>query len=146
MDKKATAAVGNRSMPPCTVIPVLEYDDVEKAIDWLCHTFGFAERWRIGNHRAQLIFEGGAIVVTGRPAAAAPPSGHSLLVRVKDADAHYAHAGKQGAHILQSPADHPYGERQYTAEDPGGHRWTFSQSIADLAPEDWGGTPGKGMQ
>lgn len=22
--------------------------------------------------------------------------------------------------------------------DPGGHRWTFSQTIADVAPEDWG--------
>jgi hypothetical protein len=36
-------------------------------------------------------------------------------------------------------ADYPYGERQYTAEDLGGHRWTFSQSIADVAPEEWGG-------
>ena len=32
------------------------------------------------------------------------------------------------------------GERGYTAEDLGGHRWTFSQSIADVAPESWGGT------
>jgi hypothetical protein len=38
-----------------------------------------------------------------------------------------------------------YGERQYTCEDPGGHRWTFSQSIADLEPEEWGGTSGPGM-
>jgi hypothetical protein len=30
-------------------------------------------------------------------------------------------------------------ERQYTAEDLGGHRWTFAQSIADVAPEEWGG-------
>jgi len=36
-------------------------------------------------------------------------------------------------------ADYPYGERQYTVEDPGGHRWTFSQTIADVAPEKWGG-------
>ena len=31
------------------------------------------------------------------------------------------------------------GERQYTAVDLGGHVWTFSQSIADVAPEGWGG-------
>ena len=24
--------------------------------------------------------------------------------------------------------------------DLGGHRWTFTQAIADLAPENWGGT------
>jgi len=38
------------------------------------------------------------------------------------------------------PADYPYGERQYTAEGLAGHCWTFSQSIADVAPEEWGGT------
>ncbi len=32
-----------------------------------------------------------------------------------------------------------YGERQYSAEDPAGHQWTFSETIADVAPEDWGG-------
>jgi hypothetical protein len=37
------------------------------------------------------------------------------------------------------PTDFEYGERQYTAEDPFGHRWTFSQTLRDVAPEDWGG-------
>ena len=32
----------------------------------------------------------------------------------------------------------PYGERQYNAEDIGGHRWTFSQSIARGDPADCG--------
>jgi hypothetical protein len=32
----------------------------------------------------------------------------------------------------------PFVERQYTVEDSRGHRWTFSQSIADVAPEAWG--------
>jgi hypothetical protein len=41
-----------------------------------------------------------------------------------------------GAPIVSSPADYPYGERQYTAEDLAGHRWTFTQAIADLAPDD----------
>jgi uncharacterized glyoxalase superfamily protein PhnB len=40
---------------------------------------------------------------------------------------------------LDCPPDCPYAERQYTVEDPGGHRWTFSQTIADVAPEEWGG-------
>jgi uncharacterized glyoxalase superfamily protein PhnB len=37
----------------------------------------------------------------------------------------------------------PFGERLYSVEDVGGHRWTFSQSIADIAPEDWGATPAR---
>ena len=45
-----------------------------------------------------------------------------------------------GARITRPAADYPYGERQYSVEDLAGHHWTFSQAIADLAPEDWGGT------
>jgi hypothetical protein len=40
---------------------------------------------------------------------------------------------------VSPPTDYRYGERQYTAKDVGGHRWTFSQSIADVDPADWGG-------
>lgn len=122
-------------MPDSTVIPVLGYEDVGQAVDWLCETFGFTERWRAGNHRAQLRVGDGAVAVTAHPGA---PS--SVMVRVEDVDAHYERARERGARIQDSPTDYPYGERQYTAEDLGGHRWTFSQSIADVAPEDWGGT------
>ena len=65
------------------------------------------------------------------------------MVRVEDANRHYEHARQHGARILEPPTDHPYGERQYTAEDLAGRRWTFSQSIADVAPEEWGGTSGR---
>jgi uncharacterized glyoxalase superfamily protein PhnB len=64
------------------------------------------------------------------------------MVRVEDVNDHHEHARKRGARILQPPSDFPYGERQYTAADLGGHRWTFSQSIADVAPEEWGGLTG----
>ena len=37
------------------------------------------------------------------------------------------------------PTDFEYGERQYTAEDLAGHQWTFSETLADVAPEAWGG-------
>ena len=57
---------------------------------------------------------------------AADPLTHSVLVRVEDADRHHRQAAGHGATIIQPPTDYPYGERQYTAEDLGGHRWTFS--------------------
>lgn len=41
---------------------------------------------------------------------------------------------------LHPTTDYAYGERQHTAEDPGGHRWTFSPSIADVDPASWGST------
>jgi uncharacterized glyoxalase superfamily protein PhnB len=48
-------------------------------------------------------------------------------------------AASHRAQIVQAPADYPYGHRQYTVEDLGGTRWTFSETIADVAPEAWGG-------
>jgi uncharacterized glyoxalase superfamily protein PhnB len=132
-----TALAPNRSVPDAVVIPVLSYDDVPEAADWLCRAFGLRIRLRIADHRIQLVFGDGAVVVTGGLTGDA--ASHSLLVRVADVDEHCARAEASGARIVSPPADYPYGERQYTAEDPGGHRWTFSQSIADVDPADWGG-------
>jgi uncharacterized glyoxalase superfamily protein PhnB len=33
--------ITNRSAPTATVVPILVYDDVARAIDWLCAAFGF---------------------------------------------------------------------------------------------------------
>ena len=128
--------IANRSVPSATVIPVLPYEDIVRASAWLCRAFGFRERLRIGDHRAQLVYRDGAVILTDR----ASEGRAALLVRVDDADRHHDQARKAGARILQPPADHPYGERQYTAEDLGGHVWTFSESIADVDPATWGGT------
>lgn len=131
--------IANRSVPTATVIPVLAYADVTEAADWLCNTFGFGVRLRIAEHRAQLVYGEGAVVVTDGGGATGAAATHSLLVRVEDADRHHEQAARSGARILNPPTDYPYGERQYNAEDPGGHRWTFSQSIADVDPASWGG-------
>jgi uncharacterized glyoxalase superfamily protein PhnB len=132
--------LANRSMPAGAVIPVLGYDDVAEAADWLCEAFGFTERWRAGSHRAQLAIGDCAVAITENG-----PRGSNVMVRVEDVGAHYATASEAGAQILGPPTDHPYGERQYTAVDPGGHTWTFSQSIADVPPEDWGGAAGPAL-
>ena len=126
----------NRSVPDAHVIPVLAYPDVAEATRWLCDAFGLRLRLRIGEHRAQLLYRDGAVVATQGDE---PGVGHSLLVSVEDADAHFDHAVARGARIVSPPTDYPYGERQYTAVDLGGHHWTFSQSLADVDPADWGG-------
>jgi uncharacterized glyoxalase superfamily protein PhnB len=61
-----------------------------------------------------------------------------VIVRVENVDSHFEHAMRFGARILRPPADMPFGKRIYTAEDLVGHRWSFSQSIADVALEQWG--------
>jgi uncharacterized glyoxalase superfamily protein PhnB len=129
------------------VVPILVYEDVAKAIDWLCGTFGFTERLRAAGPggsvtHAQLAIAESAVMLGRQGGEFRPPRPNEVsqyvLVHVEDADEHFEHARQCGARILKSPTDMPFGERQYTAEDPWGHRWTFSQSIADVAPEAWG--------
>ena len=137
----------NRSAPRATVVPILVYEDVEKAIDWLCDTFGFTERLRAGAPggsviHAQLAIAEGAVMLGRRGGEFRAPRPNEIsqyvTVHVENVDEHFEHARQHGAKILKSPTDMPFGERPYTVEDPWGHRWTFSQSIADVAPEAWG--------
>ena len=139
------ADIDNRTMPSCTVIPELTYDDVTEAIDWLCDRFGFVERWHAGDHRAQLSIGKCTVAITEPRTSNVRPGPRDVLVRVPDAAAHHERARARGARIIREPTDFPYGERQYTAEDLAGHHWTFSQSIADVAPEEWGGTSGPAL-
>lgn len=54
----------NRSIPSATVVPVLICPDVREAVAWLNSAFGPEERVRIGeNHRSQLRFGSGAVIV-----------------------------------------------------------------------------------
>jgi uncharacterized glyoxalase superfamily protein PhnB len=146
----------NRSAPPGEVVPGLYYDDVEAAIDWLCGAFGFTERYRYGPEDHTV----GAFLAIGESSVALsearvgqtpdwdhngelrPPRGDfatgGVSVRVTDVDAHYDRATAFGARTFGPPTTYRFGERQYTAEDLAGHRWSFTQSVADIAPEDWG--------
>ena len=138
--------ISNRSAPSATIVPILIYEDVGQAIEWLCRAFGFTERLRaerdgiIGH--AQLSFGDGAIMIGRQGGPYKPPNAaeisHCIHVTVDNVDRHFEHARTAGARVVQPPADMPFGERQYTVHDLAGHRWTFSQHVADLAPEDWG--------
>jgi uncharacterized glyoxalase superfamily protein PhnB len=155
----ANAMIVNRSAPSGTIVPSLIYHDVAKAIDWLCDVFGFTERLRAAGedgkitHAQLAIGQGGVMLGASRTgqgfaspdsAEFRPPRANevsqTLSVHVEDVDQHYEHAKQRGARFLQPPTTYPYGERQYTAEDLAGHRWTFSQSVADVKPEEWGAT------
>jgi uncharacterized glyoxalase superfamily protein PhnB len=132
----------NRSVPSATVIPVLIYPDVRDAVDWLGAAFGFAERLRIGeNHRSQLAVGDGAVIIGDVRHDRRPPregeTTHSVMVRVEDVNSHCVRAREHGARILMEPTDFEYGERQYTAADPTGHEWTFSETLEDVDPASW---------
>ena len=136
----------NRSAPAATVVPIVIYKDVPAAIDWLSAAFGFSERLRAAHggvvSHAQLNIGDGAVMIgrAGGPFTS-PPGGHVhqyVVVTVDDVDRHCERATRFGAQIVQPLEDMPFGVRQYTASDLDGHWWTFSQNIADVAPEAWG--------
>jgi uncharacterized glyoxalase superfamily protein PhnB len=135
----------NRSIPTATVIPVLVYPDVRAAVAWLSDAFGFVERVRVGeDHRSQMrVGDDGAVIVADVRGEQQPPVGgtvtHVIKVRVADVDAQCERARSHGAPVLQEPTEYEYGERECTVEDPAGHRWQFTQTLRDVAPEEWGG-------
>jgi uncharacterized glyoxalase superfamily protein PhnB len=145
----------NRSRPP-GIIPTLYYDDVGKAIEWLVGAFGFNERFRYGPagnpQGAQLDAGDGAVMLsvarTGQSpdwkddSQLRPPRKDEVNaimgIHVDDVDAVHAGAKAFGAKIVHAPETYAFGERQFTAEDPAGYRWAFSQSVKDVTPESWG--------
>ncbi len=131
-------------MPLGPVIPVLAYPDVRAAVDWLVEVLGFVERVRIGpDHRAQLSFGEGSLIVAdvghGRVAPVGKEASQTVMLRVEDVASLCERVRKSGATIIGEPQDFRYGERQCTFQDHAGHRWTLTQTLADVAPEDWGG-------
>jgi uncharacterized glyoxalase superfamily protein PhnB len=139
--KFAARLMDNRSMPGNAVIPVLNYPDVRAAVEWLCKAFGFHERLRIADHRAHLGMAGEGIVVRHgiQPLSPIDRSTHAVMIRIDHLKLHHQRATSSGASVVSPPTTYPYGEQQYTAVDPWGHVWTFSETVADSDPAAWGG-------
>lgn len=119
------------------VIPVLTYEDISAAHDFLVQAFGFipggvhltAEGQPVhGEVRA-----GDTAIWLHRVTAehhldsprAADMANAGLVVFVDDVDAHFRHARAAGAQIDSEPIDQPYGQREYGVRDLEGHRWWF---------------------
>ena len=134
------------------VVPILAYEDVPKAADWLCHVFGFQERvgarlsWN-GGGMAWLEVGDGLICLSttdGKAGRSPKASGTSQLLKVyvDDVDQHFAHATAAGASVSSPLEDGFWGGRVYRAKDLEGHLWEFSQSGRDLPASRWRLPPG----
>lgn len=126
-----------RSMMPAPVIPVISYPDIAAAADWLVEVFGVQKRLIVFDHRIQMSYGGGNLVLTDKPSPG--PSGFNITLRVADCRAACERARAKGAEIVQEPTDFFYGERQCDLVDPWGVRWMLSETIADIDPTEWGG-------
>jgi uncharacterized glyoxalase superfamily protein PhnB len=134
-------------------VPMLSYEDVAAAIDWLGRAFGFRESGqRYSNPdgtvtHAEMELDG-ALIMLGWPGpdyqdpahhvevcdharkwSEVPHVVNGVLVYVDDVDRHVEQARAAGATILSEPRDEPYG-RVYNAADHAGHRWMFMQPPA----------------
>jgi uncharacterized glyoxalase superfamily protein PhnB len=127
----------NRSMPASPLIPVIGYPNVDAAADWLCATFGFEVRLRIGDHRIQLERDGAWLVVRKGETRSGGAGLCSMMLRVEDVDQAAETVAGASGRITQEPATHIYGERQCSVVDPWGVAWTLSETVADVAPEEW---------
>ena len=129
--------------PPTGVpqlMPLLPYDDIGGAVDWLENAFGFSEllegrteapdgevvhaELEIGSGRIMLGSAGGH---GSNPPRATGHSSQMLCVYVTDVDAHYTRAQAAGAEIAAPIEDKFYGDRVYEVLDLEGHRWSFHQ-------------------
>ena len=139
----------NRSAPTASVVPILVYEDVGAALEFLTRAFGFTERlraeWGGAISHAQMDVGAGSIMMGKQGGPFKAPGDTNTVsqyahVHVEDVEAHFARARSAGATILKEPEDMPFGVRQYTAKDVGGHWWTFSQNVRDVDPAEWGAT------
>jgi uncharacterized glyoxalase superfamily protein PhnB len=143
------------------ITPMISYEDVGLAADWLIRAFGLREELRYEEPDGRVTHVelrlGAGAVMLGNPgphyesprrhrescAAAAKWSEVPFVVDgvhayVDDVDAHLERARAAGARILSEVEDTPFGDRHYRVEDLEGHRWMFAQKLGDVPPEEWG--------
>jgi uncharacterized glyoxalase superfamily protein PhnB len=115
------------------LIPVVPYDDIRAAHDFLVDVVGLTSAGVIedgdGNVVHAEVLAGGRRIwlhaVAGgltNPRRAEAATG-GLVIHVADVDAHFERANAKGATILRQPTDEDYGQREYGLEDPEGHPW-----------------------
>ena len=123
------------------VIPLLVYADIPAAHDFLVNAFGFesggVERTPSGEAVHAEVRAGETTIwlhrVTAEHELGSPSTkgvmGSGLVVHVDDVDAHFQRAKAAGATIDSEPTNQPYGQREYGARDPEGHRWWFASPL-----------------
>ena len=124
------------------IIPVLTYQDIAAAHDFLVQAFGFSSGGVHRNADGQAIHgevhAGDATIWLHRVIAehqlqspqSSDVANSGLFVYVDDVDAHYEQARTAGARVDSQPIDQPYGQREYGARDLEGHRWWFATPLA----------------
>ena len=125
-----------------TVIPGLRYQDVPKAIDWLCRAFGFEKHLVVPGPgdtiaHAQLTYGNGMVMLgsAGKhgegyddllrtPSEVGGANTQAPYVIVEDPDAHHAQATARGPKLFSISRIRTIG-RGYSCRDVEGNVWSF---------------------
>ena len=119
------------------LVPLLVYEDIAAAHDFLVQAFGFeprgVERDPNGMPVHAEVLAGEATIWLHRvdsrndlvSARSSTTATFGLYVQVDDVDAHFMRAQAKGAKVEGVPQDRPYGVREYASRDIEGHRWWF---------------------
>lgn len=126
------------------MFPALRYQDGPAAVEWLQRALGFVPHMVVPGPdgsvaHAEMSFGGGMVMLGSAPnpdpANPWSTTAMGLYVRVDDVEAHYAKAKAAGAEIVMELYDTPYGSREYSLRDPGGHLWSFG-TYDPLKPQE----------
>jgi uncharacterized glyoxalase superfamily protein PhnB len=123
------------------VIPVVVCEDIAATHDFLVDAFGFepggVQHDGEGHPVHGEVRGGDAVIwlhaVSPEHELASPRTmqavSSGLVVHVDDVDAHFHRAAAAGAVIDSEPTNQEYGQREYGARDPEGHRWWFATPL-----------------
>jgi uncharacterized glyoxalase superfamily protein PhnB len=125
--------------PDPQVVPYLLYADAGAAMDWLIKVFGFTARARDVNsdgtvRHAELVLDNGGVIMLGSPGPDFRGPGELgevtqlQCITITDLPGHRDRARAAGANVSEIGI-RANRARSYTADDPEGHRWYFSEPL-----------------
>jgi PhnB protein len=131
-----------------TVTPYLTVRGANEAIAFYREAFGAEEAYRMDGPGGKIMHAevriGDSPIMLAdefeewgnRSPASFGGTGVALMVYVDDVDALFRRAVEAGAKEVMPVADHFYGDRSGTVEDPFGHRWHLSMHVEDVSPDE----------
>jgi catechol 2,3-dioxygenase-like lactoylglutathione lyase family enzyme len=100
-------------------VPELPVSDLERARDYYCGKLGFKREWALPEIAAA---SRGPVAIFFR-LSKSPITPQTHWMFADDVDATYAEMQASGAVIADPIANKPWGLRQFTIQDPDGHRF-----------------------
>lgn len=118
-----------------TLTPYLHASSATGLIDFVKHTFGAEEQFRVprpdGTIMHSLFKIGDSMLELAEvPSDLVGPRATSLCAYVTDVDAAYRRALESGATSLYEPVDRPYGDREAGVKDPAGNYWFLARHLS----------------